>query len=122
MSDKKTFVFDLDGTLCQEKPSDLSYDQYAYVKPYVNMVNYVNKLYDDGHYIIINTARHMKSTGGNVGLINQRVGKITLNWLVRNHVKYHELSFGKPYADYYVDDKAMDIGTFLEKMKGDYPE
>ena len=122
MSDKKTFVFDLDGTLCQEKPSDLSYDQYVYVKPYVNMVNYVNKLYDDGHYIIINTARHMKSTGGNVGLINQRVGKITLDWLKKHHVKYHEVSFGKPYADYYVDDKAMDIGTFLEKMKGDYPE
>lgn len=115
------YVFDLDGTICEEKDKKLPYEHYKFVKPIPEMIEYINKLYDDGNYIIISTARHMGTTNGNIGLINARVGKITLDWLENNNVKYHEISFGKPYADFYVDDKSTSIGTFLKNMKEIYP-
>ena len=35
--------------------------------------------------------------------------KVTINQLKKWNVKYHRLLFGKPDADFYVDDKAVDI-------------
>ena len=34
---------------------------------------------------------------------------ITRDWLSRHSVPYHELIFGKPYADFYVDDKSVPL-------------
>lgn len=116
------YVFDLDGTICEEKQPGTPLENYKFLQPKKDMIIYINKLYDNGDYIIINTARHMDTTGGNIGRINARVGKITLDWLDAVGVKYHEILFGKPRADFYVDDRAMGIGSFLEKMKGDFPE
>ena len=40
---------------------------------------------------------------------------ITVTWLAKHNVKYDQIVFGKPYSDtYYLDDKALDVETFLE--------
>ena len=99
--------FDIDGTICEEKPKGTSYEEYANVKPIKPMIDFLNKMYDAGHYIILNTARHMVSTDSNLGLLNARIGKITYEWLDKHGVKYHEIYFAKPYADMYIDDKSI---------------
>ena len=111
------YVFDLDGTICEEKDKKLPYEHYKFVKPISEMIDRINNLHQQGDYIIISTARHMNSTSGNIGLINARVAKITIDWLDNNGVLYDEIFFEKPYGDFYVDDKAMSIGSFLEKTK-----
>lgn len=108
------YCFDLDNTICEEKPKNTHYSEYSNVKPLDDVVENINRLYDEGNKIIILTARHMVSTNGNIELIKERVGKITEDWLKEHNVKYHELFYGKPYADYYVDDKAINI-NYLRK-------
>jgi len=110
--ENKTFVFDLDGTICEEKEKGTHYLEFYYVKPIVPVVEKIKKLHLAGHKIIISTARHMGTTGGNIGLINARVAKITIDWLDKYEVPYDEIYFGKPLGDFYIDDKAMSLEEF----------
>jgi capsule biosynthesis phosphatase len=103
----KRWCFDIDNTICEEKPKGTSYEEYANVKPFKHIIDFINERYEAGDYIILQTARHMQTTGANIGLVNARVGKITYDWLEKHNVKYHEIYFGKPIADYMVDDKAV---------------
>lgn len=112
--DKKTFVFDLDGTICKEKEKGTHYSYFADVEPVAEVVEKMRELHDAGHKIIIQTARHMGTTNGNIGLINARVGQLTFEWLNKHKVPYHEVYFGKPLGDYYVDDRAMTLEEFIK--------
>lgn len=103
---KIRFCFDLDGTLCTIKQPN---ETYTDVKPIQFMIDIVNMLHNNGHTIIIQTARNMKTQGGNVGAVIQNVGIDTLNWLQKYNVQYNEIYFGKPYAHVYVDDLALNI-------------
>ena len=86
--------FDLDNTICTE-PKDLTKAQ-----PHKDRVKHINKLHDEGNYIIIDTAR------GSMTGINWR--DIVEKQLKRWGVKYDELRTGeKPFAHAYVDDKAI---------------
>jgi hypothetical protein len=40
--------------------------------------------------------------------------------LSKNGIKYHKLIVGKPYADYYIDDKAINAYKDLQKETGTY--
>ncbi len=97
------WVFDLDQTLVSlpAHPGD-----YSTVEPYYDKIKFVQDLYAQGHYIIIHTARHMVSCNGDVAAVEQKVGLVTRSVLAKFSIPYHELIFGKPYADVYVDDKA----------------
>ena len=94
-----TFCFDIDGTLCTKVKN------YKKAKPIKQMINRVNDLYDMGNKIILNTARG-KSSGKNWE-------QLTINQLEIWGVKYHNIYFTKPAADYYIDDKAVTISDFL---------
>ena len=48
----KIILFDLDNTLCNTEGN-----YYEAATPKQDRIDYVNKLYDDGHTIIIDTAR-----------------------------------------------------------------
>ena len=52
------YCFDLDGTICDTplRPSDLK-PGYLEATPFPFMVGQVNRLFDEGHKIIIMTAR-----------------------------------------------------------------
>lgn len=93
----KRFVFDIDGVIAL---SEANLD-YAKAKPNLKMIQIVNQLYAWGNEIILFTAR----------------GYVTgIDWeeVTKRHMKewgvcYHELHFGKPNADYYVDDKMLSM-------------
>jgi capsule biosynthesis phosphatase len=100
---------DLDGVICDfRRPGET----YADVRPMPGAVDRIRDLRAAGHHVIIQTARHMKTTGGNVGLVIARQGQITLEWLDRNGIEFDEIHFGKPFADVYIDDNAFRFLTW----------
>jgi capsule biosynthesis phosphatase len=100
---------DLDGVICGLRREGQS---YAEVEPLPGAVEKLRALRRSGHYVIIFTARHMKTCHGNVGLVLARQGATTLQWLARHGVEYDEIHFGKPHADLYVDDNALRFGRW----------
>ena len=60
-----------------------------------------------GHYIILQTARHMRTCDGNVGKVLAKQGLRLLKWLEDNNVPYDEIWWSKPHADLFIDDKAI---------------
>ena len=101
---KMRICFDLDNTLVTY-PTVCG--DYTTVKPIKNMIDFVKDLHEDGNTIIIHTARRMNTHSGNIGKVNRDVGKITFDTLEQFHIPYDEIVFGKPYADVYIDDRAI---------------
>lgn len=95
---------DLDGVICQLREPG---QNYADLQPVPGAVEKLRQLRAAGHYIIISTARHMKTCEGNVGQVLARQGAVTLAWLERHGIEYDEIYFGKPHAQVYLDDNAM---------------
>jgi capsule biosynthesis phosphatase len=95
---------DLDGVICRLREPGQS---YADLEPVPGAIEKLRELKEAGHYLIISTARHMKTCGGNVGQVIARQGGVTIDWLTRHEVPYDELHFGKPHAQVYIDDNAM---------------
>lgn len=95
---------DLDGAIASLREEGQSYED---VKPVPGAIEKLKELKRNGHYIMIQTARHMKTCNGNQPLILARIGKITLDWLDKYKIPFDEISFGKPWADVYIDDNAF---------------
>tara|TARA_B100001113_G_scaffold142758_1_gene116879 strand:+ start:14794 stop:15090 length:297 start_codon:yes stop_codon:yes gene_type:complete len=92
----KTYCFDIDGTICTQNSTE-----YDSASPFLDRIDKINNLYDAGNKIIFYTAR------GFVTGIDWEI--TTKKQLKKWNVKYHELYFGKPAADVYIDDKHKDI-------------
>jgi uncharacterized HAD superfamily protein len=99
---KKVFCFDIDGTICTN--TDGTYDV---AEPMAERISKLNSLYDDGHEIILFTAR-----GSTTGIDWSSKTKAQMHaW----GVKYHKLMFGKPFAHVFIDDRAVkDTDWFSE--------
>ena len=96
------YVFDIDGTICSQE------QDYGNAKPFIERINIINKLFNEGHIIIFNTAR-----GSETGIDWRNVTECQLdNW----GVKYHKLYFGKPAGDYYIDDRSVDMEEFFKNV------
>lgn len=111
-------AIDLDGTICEIRVDTKTYEE---VLPLPGAVERLKEFRQAGHYIIILTARHMKTCGSNPGLVMAKIAKVTLDWLEKHQIPYDEIFFGKPNADVYIDDRAMRFShweelslTFLE--------
>lgn len=98
----KTFVFDIDGVVAQIQ-KDLD---YGLSEPNQRMIDIINKLYDYGNKIVLFTARGY--------VTGKDWSQVTKEQMSRWKVKYHELKFGKPNADYYVDDKMLSLERLYE--------
>ena len=114
---KKRFCFDLDSTLVTKPTIE---GDYSSVKPIQRNINYLKFLRDCGHTIIICTARRMRTHSGNVGSVVADIGKVTFDTLDRFNIPYDEIYFGKPYADFYIDDLGVDSNDFIDKATGYY--
>lgn len=104
------YCFDIDGTLCDTPNNELGKPDYENARPFPFMVEQVNRLYDEGHYIIMQTAR-----GKGSGIDHTELTKKQLaDW----GYKYHELfpMFCKPTADIFVDDKAVNVEDWKKKQ------
>ena len=97
----KTFCFDIDGVLGEKADIKDMDGSYANNTPNEPIIKLCNRLYENGNKIVLHTAR---GSGNGVNW-----SQITKAQLEKWGVKYHQLTFGKPAADYYVDDKAMTL-------------
>lgn len=88
----KIIYVDIDGFLCTN-----TIGIYRKAKPDIDNIKKVNKAYDEGHTIVIWTAR------GNTTGIDWT--DLTLKQLKEWKVKYHHIRFDKPYFDEIWDDK-----------------
>jgi CMP-N,N'-diacetyllegionaminic acid synthase len=101
------YVFDLDNTLCDTKrKSDGNWD-YINAEPFEERIKKVNSLYNDGNYIIIETAR---------GCVSKKNWyEQTYNQLIGFGLKFHELRTGVKFnADFFIDDKAINSELFFK--------
>ena len=96
--------FDLDNTLVTYPRISGDYTSVLPVQP---MIDLARKMKSEGHTIIIHTARRMKTHAYNVGAVYRDIGRITFDTLDKFNIPYDELIFGKPYADIYIDDRAV---------------
>ena len=106
---------DLDGVICRLREPG---QQYADLQPVPGAIEKLRQLKAAGHYIIICTARHMKTCQGNVGMVVARQGAVTLDWLKRHNIEYDEIHFGKPHAQVYIDDNAVRFESW-DSIAGD---
>lgn len=115
----RRICFDLDSTLVGPPVVPGDYSTCAPIQKNIDLCNYLRRM---NHYVIIYTARRMRTHGGNIGAVIKDIGKITIESLECLGIKYDELIFGKPYADVYIDDKAFNANDDLQKMLGIYME
>jgi len=105
---------DLDGTICETKAPGQSYKD---VKPLENAVETLEFLKQRGYYIVIFTARNMRTCENNVGRIIANQAKLVIDWLEKYCIPYDELLFGKPHVDFFIDDKGIKF-TNWKDVKG----
>ena len=99
---KKIICFDLDNVLCKTISNN-----YTKSKPIKKNIAIVNKLFQNGYYIKIFTARYMGRNNDNNLKAKKQGHKLTVSQLKSWKVKYHSLFFGKPSFDVFIDDKSL---------------
>lgn len=104
-----TYVIDIDGTICTNTDG-----KYKEAQPFMDRIDKINQLYDEGHLIVFFTARGMKSLEGDVDSVYRIWYAFTQEQLKKWNVKYHALLMGKPSADYYIDDKGLNADDFFK--------
>jgi capsule biosynthesis phosphatase len=79
--------FDLDNTLVTNPtvPND-----YSTVKPIPKMIQLLQHLKQNGHEIIIHTARRMKTHHSNVGKVIKDIALVTIQTLEKFNIEYDE--------------------------------
>lgn len=96
------YCFDLDGTLCNTDDNN-----YKDSTPKKKRIEIVNTLYEDGHTILIDTARGCVS-GKNYFFF-------TMEQLKSWGVKFHTLRTGVKFgADIFIDDKGIKDQRFFK--------
>jgi capsule biosynthesis phosphatase len=113
----KRICFDLDNTLVTYP---IVQNDYTTVQPITKNIKFLTYLKMLGNTIIIYTARKMKSENGNIGKVNANIGKITFDTLEKYNIYYDEIYFGKPYADFYIDDLGINCFDSIDKELGYY--
>jgi len=120
MSKLKTIAFDLDDVICY-RPNGYEHlgpQKYDYCQPNLEVIDFINDLYEEGGKIIIYTARGMSQYKGNVPLIYSELYTKTINQLDSWGLKYDQLIMGKIHYDVLVDDKVLNYSDLTkEKIK-----
>lgn len=84
-------IIDLDGTICSEEK------QFSrpLAKPKAGVSKAMQTLFEAGHTLIIYSARTWAEY------------EMTVDWLQKNHIPYHQLILGKPIGEYWIDDRSI---------------
>ncbi len=97
----KKYCFDIDGTICTNTDGD-----YESAEPYLQRIKQINSLHENNNTIILFTAR---GTTSGIDWTD-----ITIKQLTEWGVNYDKLLFGKPEADFFIDDKATDLFNWFD--------
>lgn len=103
----KVLVFDVDGTLCEIRREEQS---YAEVEPLWPVIEKLREYKREGFYIVLNSARNMRTYQGNAGLLNANTLPVLIDWLKKHDIPYDEVHLGKPWPGtngFYVDDRTV---------------
>lgn len=100
-----TFVVDIDGVLASLVPDN----DYARAEPMRENVARVNALHDQGHRIVLFTARGSATGKDWTSVTRQQMAE----WGVR----HHDLRFGKPAGDFYIDDRMISLADAVQLME-----
>jgi len=92
---------DIDETICTSPESR----DYSKAKPIKKNIKKINKMYDNGDTIVYWTAR---GTGSGIDW-----REVTEKQFEEWGVKYHDLKFGKPIYDLFIDDKNINSDAFF---------
>lgn len=92
----KTFVFALSSLVTQGTERDLSS-----ATPHPDAITVLNRLHDLGNTVLVHTGRDPEAGTAAADEVNRRLHA----WGVR----YHRLVFGRPQADYRVDDAMIPL-------------
>jgi len=98
---------DIDETICIS-PEDRNYSN---AKPLKKNIKKINDMYDNGDKIVYWTAR---GTGSGIDWRDVTEKQFT-EW----GVKYHELHFGKPIYDLFIDDKNINSERFFKEKQNE---
>jgi len=110
---KRAIVIDLDKTIAQAKDKN---QKYIDLKPNRRVVQKLKEYKKQGFYIVIMTARNMRTFEGNIGKINAVTLKIIFEWLARHKIPYDEIYVGRPWCGFegfYVDDQTIRPDEFI---------
>lgn len=101
----KNFLIDIDGTICEDVPNEEP-ERMRTAQLIPQALEFVNKWYDEGHFICFFTSR----------LESHRA--YTEEWLKQHGFKYHNIIFGKPRGGNYhwIDDRTVRATKFLGKF------
>ncbi|HEY5610957.1 MAG TPA: acylneuraminate cytidylyltransferase family protein [Thermoanaerobaculia bacterium] len=97
---RKTFCIDIDGVVATQVPDG----DYAKAEPISHRIDIINLLHDRGNRIVLFTAR------GAVTRLDWE--DTTRRQLDSWGLLYDELCFGKPPADFYIDDRMLRLEEF----------
>ena len=89
-------IIDLDGTICSEEKTF----SRGMAKPLVGAKKTLDKLKEQGHTIIIYSARSWNEY------------EMTIKWLNDNQIPYDQVILGKPVGDYWIDDRAVNFKSW----------
>ena len=111
----KRYCIDIDGTICTPTVGR----DYHKAEPWQDRIKVLNKLYDEGNYIIYFTARAMGRFADLPHSVASVKAKEVLFELTKQQlddwgVKYNELIMGKPHADFFIDDKGVKDEDFFK--------
>lgn len=96
MDNQIIYRIDIDNTLFDTVETD-----YKSAKPISDRIKKVNKLFEEGNIILIETGRHWKYY------------KLTKKQLEKSGLKYHSLLLGKP-PGIIIDDMAINAADFFK--------
>lgn len=108
---KKIVCFDIDGVIC--KTNGLNYRNS---KPIKKNIKKINDLYNQGFYIKLFTARYMGLSNNIISIATKKNKKVTVPQLKKWGVKYHEVIFGKPVYNLFIDDKNLFHKKYWTKL------
>jgi capsule biosynthesis phosphatase len=109
---KKTIVFDVDDTILKTQNRD-----YDNSRPMMEVIVGMRALKEKGWTIVLHTARGMGRSNGDIESVRKEVIEEIEKFCTKYDVPYDSLQIGKPWAAYYVDDKAMTPSQFAAKYK-----
>lgn len=104
-ADKKNFLIDIDGTICEDIPNEEP-ERMLTARVFPDALEMCNKWFDEGHIITFFTSRTLEHK------------EITEKWLDNFGFRYHAVLYGKPRGGNYhwIDNHIVKATHFKGKF------
>ena len=111
MNPTNVIVTDVDDTILFTENRD-----YANSRPNQPVIDGLRKLEQNGWKIVLMSARGMGRSNGDIDSVIEDVSAEIERFVEKYDVPCHEIVLAKPFANYYVDDKALRPEEFVDKV------